>query len=164
MENKPRKILTLCIIHQHPRVLLGMKKKGFGFGKWNGFGGKVEEGESVEVAARREVIEEAGIEPIDIEKRGVVAFDFKDGSRSVEVHIFSCSEFSGEPTESEEMRPQWFSMDEIPFKDMWTADTYWLPMFFQGKRFKGKFLYDMPTTPDTIANVLEKSVEEVDEI
>lgn len=42
-----RKILTLCIIHEHPRVLLGYKKKGFGAGLWNGFGGKVEAGESM---------------------------------------------------------------------------------------------------------------------
>lgn len=162
MENKPRKLLTLCIVHQHPRVLLGFKKKGFGTGKWNGFGGKVEEGESIEAAAHREVVEEAGIEPIDIEKRGIVTFDFKDGSRSVEVHIFACSEFSGEPTESEEMKPQWFMMEDIPFREMWTADAYWLPIFFKGRRFKGSFLYDTPTTPDTVANVLERSVEEVD--
>ncbi|CAN0505072.1 unnamed protein product, partial [Ectocarpus sp. 12 AP-2014] len=32
-------------------ILLGMKKRGFGEGKWNGFGGKVESGESVEEAA-----------------------------------------------------------------------------------------------------------------
>jgi hypothetical protein len=36
-----KKILTLTIIYQHPRVLLGMKKRGFGAGRWNGFGGKV---------------------------------------------------------------------------------------------------------------------------
>ena len=52
------KKLTLCIIHQHPRVLLGMKKRGFGMGRWNGFGGKVEAGETIEDATRREVGEE----------------------------------------------------------------------------------------------------------
>lgn len=39
------KLLTL--------VLLGMKKRGFGAGKWNGFGGKVQPGETIEEAARR---------------------------------------------------------------------------------------------------------------
>ncbi|MEK7607017.1 MAG: DNA mismatch repair protein MutT, partial [Patescibacteria group bacterium] len=39
-----RKLLTLCFIHQSPRILLGMKKRGFGAGRWNGFGGKVEAG------------------------------------------------------------------------------------------------------------------------
>ena len=38
-----KKLLTLTIIYQHPKVLLGMKKRGFGAGRWNGFGGKVED-------------------------------------------------------------------------------------------------------------------------
>ncbi len=41
-------ILTLCLIVDDGRILLGMKKRGFGAGRWNGFGGKVEEGESIE--------------------------------------------------------------------------------------------------------------------
>ena len=39
-------------------MLLGMKKRGFGTGKWNGFGGKVEVGETVADAAQRELEEE----------------------------------------------------------------------------------------------------------
>jgi hypothetical protein len=41
-----KKLLTLCIVHQNDKVLLGMKKRGFGMGRWNGFGGKVEAGAS----------------------------------------------------------------------------------------------------------------------
>ena len=37
-----RKVSTLVIIVEPSRILLGMKKRGFGVGKWNGFGGKVE--------------------------------------------------------------------------------------------------------------------------
>ena len=39
-------------------VCLAMKKRGFGKGMWNGAGGKPEVGESIEMAARREVEEE----------------------------------------------------------------------------------------------------------
>ena len=43
------------------QILLGMKKVGFGLGKWqHTFAGKVEEGESVEEAAARELQEETG--------------------------------------------------------------------------------------------------------
>ena len=55
------KIVTLCLLISDGQVLLGMKKKSFGAGKWNGFGGKVEEGETVEAAAIREMEEESGI-------------------------------------------------------------------------------------------------------
>lgn len=47
------KLLTLVLVVQPGRVLLGMKKRGFGVGKWNGFGGKVQLGETIEEAAKR---------------------------------------------------------------------------------------------------------------
>lgn len=62
-----KKLFTLCIIHQHPKILLGMKKRGFGAGRWNGFGGKVSAAETIEDAARREIREEAGIEVLNLD-------------------------------------------------------------------------------------------------
>lgn len=133
--------MTLCIVHQHPKVLLGMKKRGFGVGRWNGFGGKVLPGESIEDATRRELLEEAGIEVGDLEKYGIIDFEFKGNPEILEVHIFKATDFTGEPTEGEEMKPQWYFVDEIPFKEMWPDDIYWIPLFLKGKKFKGKFLF-----------------------
>lgn len=48
-----RKLLTLAVIRNECNVLLGYKKRGFGQGKWNGFGGKVEHGENIKEAALR---------------------------------------------------------------------------------------------------------------
>ena len=42
------KQLTLAFIRDGERVLLGMKKRGFGEGRWNGFGGKVHPNETTE--------------------------------------------------------------------------------------------------------------------
>ena len=47
-------------------ILLGMKKRGFGTGKWNGFGGKIENGESAEQGAIRELEEESSLVVRDI--------------------------------------------------------------------------------------------------
>jgi 8-oxo-dGTP diphosphatase len=54
---------TLCfLVRGNPtQVLLGFKKAGFGAGKYAEFGGAVEPGETIEVAAVRELFEEAGI-------------------------------------------------------------------------------------------------------
>lgn len=52
--------LVFCL-RENRHVLLGMKKRGFGKGKWNGFGGKVEQGETMVESAVRELKEEAGI-------------------------------------------------------------------------------------------------------
>ena len=136
-----KKLLTLCIIHQHPNVLLGMKKRGFGVGRWNGFGGKVQDEETIESAAKRELKEEAGIEVEFLKKVGILDFEFKDNHEILEVHIFKAEKFSGNPTESEEMKPQWWHQDNIPFREMWPDDIYWMPLLLSGKKFKGKFLF-----------------------
>lgn len=153
-----------------------MKKKGFGAGRWNGFGGKVEEGETVEEAAVREVQEEAGLEVIDLEKRGILEFTFESdkdapnsaiiqgGGTILEVHVFKVSDFKGKPQETDEMKPQWFYVDEIPFKEMWSSDVYWLPMFLKGRKFRGKFHFDAPSSPTHEAMVLDRKLAEVDEI
>lgn len=142
MADKKRKVLTLCVIHEHPRVLLGMKKRGFGEGRWNGFGGKVQEGETVEEAAKRELMEEAGIAIGNIERVGRLDFEFAATPNEVlEVHIFRGADVQGEPTESDEMKPQWFHVDEVPFASMWPDDKHWFPMFLEGKKFCGRFLF-----------------------
>ena len=153
-----KKILTLCLVHNHPRVLLGMKKRGFGAGRWNGFGGKIQGEETIEEAARREMLEEAGIELRDIEKRGIIEFEFQGNPEILEVHIFRSENFEGEPTESEEMKPAWYHVDEVPFEEMWPDDIHWFPLFLGGKKFKGKFLFGPGDS------ILEQELLEVEEI
>lgn len=153
-----KKLLTLCIVYQHPRVLLGMKKRGFGAGRWNGFGGKMKDGETMVESLHREILEEAGIEVVAPEKLGIIEFEFQGNPEILEVHIFRATKFIGEPVEGEEMKPQWFSVDEIPFKEMWPDDIYWIPLFLAGKKFRGRFLFGESDT------ILEQELTEVQEI
>lgn len=140
-EARPRKVLTLCIVHKGTQVLLGMKKRGFGAGRWNGFGGKVMQGEEIEGAALREAYEEAGIEIQKPEKIGFIEFEFQGQPEILEVHVFKAREFLGSPVETEEMRPKWFAVNEIPYAEMWPDDIYWIPLFLDNKVFKAYFLF-----------------------
>ncbi len=136
------KILTLLIIQKDSKVLLGMKKRGFGAGLFNGFGGKVNEGESIKEAAKRELLEESGVMVHHLEKIGVLDFIWKGKEDVLQVHIFKATDFSGQPQETEEMKPEWFGISEIPFEKMWPDDKYWFPLFLEGKKFNGRFLFD----------------------
>ncbi|KAI9909636.1 hypothetical protein PsorP6_014608 [Peronosclerospora sorghi] len=137
----PRKLLTLAFIvrnrsagHDAHQVLLGFKKRGFGLGKWNGFGGKVEPTDvSIAAAAVREVKEEVNvhIKLEDLQPRGVLLFSFEEGKNVLR--------FSGEPSESEEMRPHWYELSNIPFANMWADDRFWLPHVLSGKSVQGHF-------------------------
>lgn len=134
-------VLTLCVIHNDTHILLGRKKRGLGTGFWNGFGGHVEEGEAIEDAAHREVVEEIGVIPRNLRKRGVLNFEIATHPELLEVHVFSAREFEGEPLETEEMEPCWFTHTEIPYDKMWADDKYWLPLLLQGKNFSGTFYF-----------------------
>lgn len=43
--------------------------------------------------------------------------------------------------ESEEMSPKWFKIEEIPFREMWDDDKFWLPQVLNGKKLKAKFVF-----------------------
>ncbi len=137
-----RKLFTLVFIVKGKNILLGMKKRGFGAGRWNGFGGKVEPGESIDEAARRETKEECGVGITAMEEVGIHEFRFAAKPDEVlEVHVFRVSEYKWEPVETEEMRPQWFSVTEIPYDNMWPDDRLWIPTFLAGKKFRTSFLF-----------------------
>lgn len=119
-----------------------MKKRGFGTGKWNGVGGKLEPGESVEDAARREAEEEIGVRVGSL--RQVAQLEFRYAPRSdwdQLVHVFFAESWEGEPTESEEMKPGWFRVADIPFASMWPDDAIWLPQVLAGNRLRGRFRF-----------------------
>ena len=136
------KQLTLCLAVEGDKILLGMKKLCFGAGRYNCYGGKLQEGESIEDAARREMEEECGVKVTEMEEVGVHMFEFSsDPGNFLEVHVFRVDAFEGSPEESEEMKPQWFDIDKIPYDTMWPDDRYWIPLFLEGKKFKAQFLF-----------------------
>jgi 8-oxo-dGTP pyrophosphatase MutT (NUDIX family) len=119
-KEKEQKNFTLVFVIKEEKILLGYKKRGFGKDYYNGFGGKVEKDETIEEAAYRELEEEAGIKTDKIEKIAQIFFEFeKEENRTLIVHVFITNEYSGEIIESDEMKPQWFNISDIPYSQMW---------------------------------------------
>ncbi|XP_077980099.1 oxidized purine nucleoside triphosphate hydrolase-like [Glandiceps talaboti] len=142
MNNIKKKLLTIVYIVKDNKVLLGLKKRGFGVGNWNGFGGKVQAGETIEDAAKRELEEESSLTVDHLEKIGVVDQEFVNDSTVLEMHIYKTDSYHGDPTESEEMKPQWFEIDSIPYDKMWADDKYWIPYMLKGDYFYGYYLFE----------------------
>ena len=51
------------MVFKQEEILLGMKKRGFGVGRWNGFGGKLDGNETIEEGAIRELKQKHGLLP-----------------------------------------------------------------------------------------------------
>lgn len=134
-------VATLLFCVKLDQVLLIHKKRGLGAGKINGPGGKLEPHESLEDCARRETLEETGIEAHKLRSSGVLCFTFTDGLR-LRVHPFVSHEFSGVPQESEEAKPFWQPIEHIPFDRMWADDQFWLSHVLSGGQVQGEFLFD----------------------
>lgn len=141
---RPTTQATLCIPLKGDEVLLGMKKRGFGVGKYNSFGGKVKLGETIEEAALRELQEESGISSQLEHLTKVAEIDFYFPHKpeyDQTVHIYTVSTFSGEPQETEEMAFRWFNRNDIPYHQMWDDDKYWLPLVLEGKCLRGTVVF-----------------------
>lgn len=150
------KIYTLVIIYDKEKILLGMKKRGFGAGRWNGFGGKVHEGESLIDSAKRELREEAGIVADDLQNRGKLLFTFENETDDLEVNLFSANTFSKEPVETEEMKPKWFKINDIPYAEMWADDPFWIPLLLSGKNIVGGMHFDNPNNQTILTNSIQE--------
>lgn len=131
----------LCLITRDsphgPQVLLGLKKRGFGQGRWVGLGGHVEAGETAAQAAVREVAEESGlVVPADsLEHRASIEFRFPARpSWDMTAEVFATAVFEGEPAESDEVVPRWFGTGALPLELMWDDAKHWLPQVLAGQR------------------------------
>ncbi len=144
---------TLCFLIRNKKnegekeLLLAMKKKGFGQGKWNGVGGKfdLKQDKNIYDTAIREMREEIGVEIKKQEKMAILNFYYPYFSNPEEkewqAHVFFVSEWEREPRESEEMKPKWFKIKEIPFNQMWQDDLFWLPKVLEGKKLLAEFTF-----------------------
>jgi len=153
---QPLRQATLCFLIKGDEVLLAMKKRGFGEGRWNGVGGKPKLKETIEEAAIRETQEEINVLLRNLNKVAIINFYFPHNPDwNQQVIVFVTKDWKEEPIETEEMNPQWFKKDQLPLDSMWPDDKFWLPMVMEGKKIKAEFLFG----PNDI--VLDSCVNEV---
>ena len=133
---------TLLFLIKDNQILLAMKKRGFGQGRFNGVGGKPNPGENILDTAIRETQEEINVTPKKINHVATLNFYFQNKPElDQQVLVFITYEWQGEPSESEEMKPQWFNKNKLPFDKMWPDDIFWLPQVLSDKKIQAKFTF-----------------------
>jgi len=119
---------TLAIMVKSWKIFLWEKKRGFA--KWvlNWVWGKQEWNESIDECMIREAKEEIWIEIKKMQKVGILHFYFEGKKEyNQDVHLFFVEKWDGKIIETEEIRPFWFDLKNIPYEKMWKDDIIWLP-------------------------------------
>ena len=110
---------TLVFITRGEHVLLlrGSAKKRLWANKYNGIGGHIERDEDIYSAARREVLEETGLEVEKLRLVGLINID-GDAPTGIMLFVFAAESQSGEPIPSDEGTLEWIEHDHITQVDL----------------------------------------------
>ena len=128
---------TLCYIERDGAYLMlhkASKKNDGNDGKWMGIGGHIEEKESPHDCIKREALEETGLTLIKPIYRGLVAFT-SDKYETELMHLFTCTEFSGEISSCPEGELHWIDKSRVTDLPMWEGDRIFLGFLDTEKDF-----------------------------
>ena len=104
--------VVAAIIIKDDKYFIAQRNRNKHMGlSWEFPGGKVEEGESFEIALKREIEEELNIE-INI-KNKLGEENYQDDKINVKLHYFICSHFNGEIILSEHEDSAWVTKNEF---------------------------------------------------
>ena len=111
LEARPVVEVAVGVHIQNQRVLLGQRPNGKPYaGYWEFPGGKLESGETVFLALRRELQEEINIVIEDASEFMVLEHDYPHAY--VRLHICLVRQWQGKPEGLEAQQLSWFSLDE----------------------------------------------------
>lgn len=139
MEYKKHAVVTY--IFDKNQVLLIEKKRGLGAGKINVPGGHIEDGETPVEAAIRETKEEVHLHINKPHFVGYLYFHFTNGL-TMKGYVYRTKQYSGEMKETDEAKPFWCPIENIPYNKMWEDDGVWIPEMLKGRMFRAFFHFD----------------------
>lgn len=145
-----QKLATLCYIYHNEKILLLHRVKKVNDmheGKFIGLGGKIEVYESPRECMLREIYEESGIKPLDLELRSVIYFN-EVGNQNIHpalnylVFVYRATQFEGELQSSNEGILVWKTIDEFQKLNLWEGDKIFVPkIIFENAFFEATFNY-----------------------
>lgn len=127
---------SLCYIEKDGRYLMlhrVKKKNDINKDKWIGVGGRFEEGESPYDCVRREVKEETSLTLNKPIYRGIVTFVMGDVTELM--HLFTCTDFSGEVGECNEGELEWVNISDVVKLPIWEGDKVFLKLLSDNAPF-----------------------------
>ena len=138
-------LATLCYLQKDGQTLMicPHNKKNIEYnGRWNGLGGKIQNGETPEECTIREVFEESNLRIKKLQLARFLTFSKIFKNEDWYCFVYKSTDFSGKLKESEEGNLEWVKNEEVLKRNLWEGDHVFLPYIFSDKLFSGKFFYD----------------------
>ena len=138
------KLATLCYVRNGDKTLMIhriKKQNDMHAGKWNGLGGKLEQGETPEECAIREVEEESGLRMVDPVMRGFLTFPQFSKGEDWYVFVFVANHYQGKMIDSTEGELAWIDDDRLLKLNLWEGDRLFIPWLDRPQFFSAKFEY-----------------------
>ncbi len=141
-------LATLVFLVRDDNVILAAKKDKVGKGRLNGYGGKVEGGESLRECLVRELAGESKgviVRQDDLLPRARIKFFNQENNPDIpdmDVMVYVTERFTGKAKESIEMgKAEEYPFDAIPFDQMLPADYLFVPNILRGECLVGEVYY-----------------------
>jgi len=121
VERQLVKLVVYILLERNGKILLGKRKNAFGEGNYSTPAGHIEKSESVLECAKRELLEETGINVDSFEFKCVKLLkDYKINGVTADPYVAFCvaaKNWDGEPKNLEPDKNEgweWYSLDKLP--------------------------------------------------
>ncbi len=128
MDKPVRKAVRCYLIKDNKVVVTKYKESNKKSGYYEIPGGKIEEGETSEQTAIREMKEETGLNVKNLKYKGNMIIEYPN--RIFDFNVFLCNEYEGKPQEFEENTSEWIEITELLKKEKILSQIMLLDRFF----------------------------------
>lgn len=134
-----------CYLEKDDKTLMlhrTKKEKDYSKDKWLGIGGHIEDGETPDEAMLREIMEEAGIVPLNLKLRGIITFPAFDLNDNTDImFLYTANDYKGELIICNEGDLEWVETSKINELNIWPGDREYFKWLKDGRFFVGKIVY-----------------------
>ena len=153
MDKPIRKAVRCYLIKDNKVVVTKYKESNKKAGYYEIPGGKIEEGETPEQTAIREMKEETGLKIRNLKYRGNMTIEYPN--RIFDFDVFICNECEGKPQDFEENTSEWIEINELLKKEKILSNIMILDRFFIKGLIDDRYNFKMEIQVDEKENILD---------